>query len=279
MADNLRFTEDLPQLATESFDLAGRLCSDCQNFHMLWPYHRLAQAAGGDVEIPLVQSALRRLLSPSGRKILIAGCADSGLLAVVARAASAGTSFTVLDRCQTPLELCRRFADRWSFPIATLHTDLQELSVISSFDVVFVHMLLQFIPPTHHLNIFSRLRRSLRPGGHMVLVFRTSPRIEASVAASYRHDYPRHLIEQLETRGVPLPESRQTFQNRLEVYFEDRRRREGTHGNRAEVESLITAAGFEIEELIPIVAPMSAPFVQFAAKIGLQRFLVVASAI
>ena len=75
---DMRFTEDLRQLAVELFDLAGQLCTSCKNFHTLWPYHRLAQAAGGDVDVPLVQSVLTRLLSQNDRRILIAGSADFG---------------------------------------------------------------------------------------------------------------------------------------------------------------------------------------------------------
>ena len=181
-----------------------------------------------------------------------------------------------MDRCETPLELCRRFAARWSLPSKTIHLELEHLSIASAFDVVFVHMLLQFIPADRHFNIMSRLRRSLRPGGRLVLVFRTSPRIGESLTTEYRRDYPQRLIDQLEAGHIPLPEPREDFRAHLEVYFEDRRAREGTHSNRAEVEALMKNSGFEVEELVQIVAPMSAPFVQFGADIGLQRFLAVA---
>jgi hypothetical protein len=276
MQGDLKFTEDLRKIATESFDLAGRLCGSCKNFHMLWPYNRLAEASGGDVRVPLIHSVLSRLLSYSGGRILIAGSADTGLLAVVARAVHSGTHITVLDRCETPLELCRRFAIRWSLPIQIVPIDLTELTVQSSFDVVFVHMLLQFIPANRHLDVLSRMRRSLCSDGRLVLVFRTSARIEGSLVPEYRRDYPIHLIEQLEARNVVLPESREAFRRRIEVYFEERRGREGAHANRTEVEELIKAAGFEIEDLTPIEATMSEPFHQFAASFGLQRFMVIA---
>lgn len=275
---HMRFTEDLRQLAVESFDLAGRLCTSCKNFHTLWPYHRLAEAAGGDVGIPAVQAALTRLLSPSRRKIMIAGSADSGLLAVVARAANPQTDITVLDRCETPLVLSRRFSQRWSLPSTLLHLDLRELSIESHFDLVFVHMLLQFIPAGQHLDVMLRLKRSLRPDGRLLLVFRTSPRIDEKLATFYRRDYPLHLVAQLEAQGVILPETRETFLSRLAIYFEERRMREGTHASRQEVEALIAAAGFETEELTPILARMSTPFVEFGDKIGLHRFLAIARA-
>jgi len=276
MHSEARFNEDLPRLAEEASELAGRLCGSCQNFHLLWPYHRLAKASGGDVGAPLIHSVLGGLLSQRGRRILIAGCADTGLLAVVARSTNSEPHITVLDRCETPLELCRRFALNWSLPIQTIHLDLTELATESSFDVVFAHMLLQFIPATHHLDVLSRMRRALRPDGRLVLAFRASPRIEASLAPEYQRGYATGLMEELEKRNIPLPESREAFRRRVELYFEERRAREGANNTRAEVEQLINAAGFAIENVVSIDADMSEPFRHFCAKIGLQRFLAVA---
>jgi SAM-dependent methyltransferase len=271
-----RFTEDLPQLAADSFDLAGQLCGDCKNFHMLWPYHRLAQAAGGDIGIPRVQSALKSLLSQSGRKILIGGSADSGLLAVVARTASSGADITVLDRCETPLELCRRFASRWSLPIKTMHLDLQDLSIKSRFDVVFIHMLLQFIPSGQHLDTLVRVRRSLRPGGRMLLAFRINTHTENSPAVDSWRYYATHLIKCLKANKIPLPEPCEQLRDRLQIYVEERRERQNTYSDRAEVEALVKASGFDIENIAPIVSPMAADFVRL--KSSLYRFLTVAKA-
>lgn len=271
-----RFTEDLRELAAESFALAGQMCGDCKTFHMLWPYHRLAQAAGGDVGIPLVRSTLQNLLRQGGRKILIGGSADSGLLAVVARAASSGTDITVLDRCATPLELCRRFADRWSLPITTLNLDLRDLSAHSSFDVVFIHMLLQFIPAGQHLDTLVRVRRSLHPGGRMVLVLRTNTCGEDGPSVDGWRDHATHLIEHLRAGKIPLPEPGEQFHSRLQIYFEERRRRQNTYSDPAQAEALLTASGFDIETLVPIVSPMAAEFVPL--KSGLLRFLAVAKA-
>jgi SAM-dependent methyltransferase len=274
----VRFSEDLPQLAVEAFEAADRFCDSCKNFHVLWPYHRLAKASGGDVGAPLIHTVLSQLLSQRGRRILIAGCADSGLLAVVARAANSDTDITVLDRCETPLELCRRFAHRWSLPIQVLHQDLRELTAPPSFDVVFAHMVLQFIPADRCLDVLARMRRSLRPGGRLVLAFRASPRIEEKFVPEYARRYALDLIDQLEAGNIALPEPREDFRRRLEAYFEERRAREGTHTSRAEVEQLIKAAGLAIDQLMPIDADMSQPFHQFCATIRLQRFVAVASA-
>jgi SAM-dependent methyltransferase len=276
MRGDLRFNEDLRQLAVDTPKLANRFCGDCQNFHFLWPYLRLAGASGGDVEAVLVHSALSSLLSGNGQKILIAGAADTGLLAVVARAANAGTEIVIVDRCKTPLELCRSFATKWSLLVDMLHLDLGKLSEQSCFDVVFAHSLLQFISPDRRVDVLSRMRRSLRPDGRLVLVFRTSARIEGNLLQEYREAYPRHLIEQLERMNVILPESCENFRRRVEIYSTEREAREGAHASAAEVEELIEAAGFAIENLMSIEASMSAPFRDLTAKIGKQRFIAIA---
>jgi ubiquinone/menaquinone biosynthesis C-methylase UbiE len=276
LSKDLRFTEDLRQLAAEACDVARRLCGSCKNFHLLWPYLRIAKASGGDVDEPLFRAALNRLLSGCGQKVLIAGAADTGLLAVVARAASSGPEIVVLDRCGAPLELCRRFANRWSLPIETLQMDLMELNVGSRFAVVVVHSLLQFIPTDRRVDVLSRLRRSLRPDGRLLIVFRTSKRIEGSLLREYRETYSKSLIKSLDKMKIPLPERREDFRRRVDKYSEERRTREGAHQNRSDVEQLIEAAGFSIEELTLIEANQSTPFRQLTAKIDKQRFLMVA---
>jgi len=276
MRGEVRFSEDLRQLAAEASELAVCLCGQCQNFHLLWPYLRLAGASGGDVRSPLVHSMLHHLLSKTSARILIAGSADSGLLAVVARAASSDAEIVVLDRCETPLEICGRFAARWSLSIETLHLDLMELSLQSGFDVVFAHSLLQFIPADRRVDVLARMRRSLRPDGRLVIVFRTSARIEGNLLPEYRESYPKHLIGQLDAMNVVLPEPRDNFTRRVEAYAEERRVREGAHATRAEVAHLIETAGFEIENLTQIEAEQSAPFQQLTAKIAKERFVAIA---
>lgn len=273
----LQLVENLPQLAAEAFEVAHRLCGTCQNYHSLWTYQRIAGASGGTAAAPILHDALGQLLSAPGRKILIAGSADTGLLAVVIRAAHPDSHIVVCDQCETPLELCRRFARRAALAAETLRLNLVELPAESTFDVVFAHSFLQYIAADHRIEVLLRLRRSLRSDGRLVLVFRTSARIEGKLLPGYREGYARHLIEQLEAVNIPLPEPRDDFRRRVEIYAEERWAREGAHASREEVEKLIEAAGFAIQDLMPIEASQSDPFRALAAKISKQRFLAIAS--
>jgi SAM-dependent methyltransferase len=267
--------ENLRALALEAYQLSDRLCGDCRNFHALWPYLRLAKASGGDIGEPLIGSILRQLLL-KGDRILVAGCADTGLLAVVARAAAPGTKISLLDQCLTPLELCRRFARRWSLPTETIHCDLINFSVHSSYDIVFAHALLQFIPSEFRVDVLSRIRLSLRPDGRLLIAFRTSSKVEGVLLHEYRENYRQNVVEQLECRNVELPEPREEFYRRLEEYSEERRKREGVHQSYEEVEALLKAASLEIEKVYRIESDQSDPFRRFAAKIHKKRYLTIA---
>ena len=272
----LSYDEDLRSLALQAYEIADRLCLDCKNFHSLWPYLRLAKASGGDVEEPLIVSTLKQLLAKGDRTILVAGCADTGLLAVVARAAAPGTKITLLDRCMTPLELCHRFAQSRSLSIETIHCDLMNFCAHSCYDVVFAHALLQFILSEFRIDVVSRIRQSLRPNGRLLIAFRTSSHIEGALLHEYQDSYRKNIIEQLESRKVELPEPRKEFCRRLEEYSEERRKREGAHQSYEEVEELLKAAGFEIESINSIESEQSDPFRKFATKIHKKRFLAVA---
>jgi len=268
--------ENLSVLAREAYQISDRLCGDCRNFHSLWPYLRLAKASGGDVSEPLIGSTLKQLLLKGDRAILVAGCADTGLLAVVARSAAPGTKITLLDRCMTPLELCRRFAQHWSLSIETIHCDLMNFSARSCYDIAFAHALLQFIPSEFRMDVITRIRQSLRPNGRLLIAFRTSSHIEGALLHEYQDSYRKNIIEQLESRNVELPEPRKEFYRRLEEYSEERRKREGAHQSYEEVEELLKAAGFEIESINPIESEQSDPFRRFAAKIQKKRFVAIA---
>ena len=114
MTDRCDYDEDLPHVAAETFASAHRsCCSACREMHALWPYIRLAGAwLGGEASSPRLISALADCLADGRRKVLIAGAADTGLLALTARAG--GTQrpdIAVLDRCATPIEACRRMVE------------------------------------------------------------------------------------------------------------------------------------------------------------------------
>ena len=270
--------EDLPRLAAEAFSLSRSLCGPCQNYHSLWTYQRIVGASGGDVGTPEVDFVLGSLLSFPSREVLIAGSADTGLLASVLDVAQSDCRIVVLDQCETPLELCRQLGERLRRQITTFKMNLTQMPFQEQFDVLLAHSLLQYIAANDCLEALRRMSCALRrPDGRLVLVFRTSDRIEGELLDEYRIGYAANVVNQLQTLNIPLPESRDRFQRQVEIYAEERRAREGAHTSLTQVKDLVSKAGFVVKDLRQIEAAQSKPFREFANKISKKRFLMVAS--
>ncbi len=141
MSHSERYMEDLPRVAADAYELAGYLCGDCRDLHALWPYARLTRASTGVEQSQSgLEAQLRTFFNLGLRNVLIAGAADSALLAHVARSgARHEIKIVVLDICDTPLELSRRFATQWALPVETVKQDLFNLDLAHRFDVVLMH--------------------------------------------------------------------------------------------------------------------------------------------
>src|SRR5260370_41094907 len=90
----------------------------------------------------------------------------------------------------------------------------------------------------------------MRPDGRLILRFRTNGDVGRASRRVTR--VPKHMIERLDSLRIALPEAREEFSRRLEVYAEERRDRESDDGNLADVERLIDAAGGGIETGVPL---------------------------
>jgi hypothetical protein len=273
-----RFTEDLPQLAATQHRLADRFCDRCRNYHALHPYRRLARVvtaidAGGHGFAPI----LAEVFKAGRRRVLIAGAADSGLLALTARAgADFDLDITILDRCRTPLELCRDFAARWSLAAQVVHADLTELEVASDFDVVFASDILRFIAPERRIEVVSRLRRALHPEGRLVHAFSVGARISGEVVPEYRANYSRWILAELERHGVALPESREAFVRRLDAHGQEFESRDGAFARLEQVRALHEQAGFTIASCVEFDTDLAPPWKQFVTKLAKKRYVMVA---
>lgn len=269
--------EDLPRLARDAYGLADRYCVDCRDFHALWPYVRLARAsAAAEGGRSVVEPLLRGLIDGGLERILIAGAADTGLLALVARAGGGRTEITVVDRCQTPLELCRHFAAQHRLPVMTLRADLRSLELDAAFDLVFVHSLLQFIEPPRRVGLLSRLCQAVAPSGRMVMVSRSGRRIDGGLVEGYRAGYPDWVMGELHRKGVSLPAPALVFRDRLLAYAKAREAREGAFSEIADIGRLVEEAGFDLESVVEFDAPLEEHVRKLVARLGKRRFVMVA---
>jgi SAM-dependent methyltransferase len=151
-----------------------------------------------------------------------------------------------------------------------------DLAIEAAFDIVFAHTVLTFILPEHRLNVLTRLRHSLRPGGRLIIRFRTKGQVESSDLSKYRDRVPAHLIDELHAMGVPLPEPHDLFRQRIEAYAGERHDREISEQSYAEIESLLAKAGFAVTMTTAVASDQSAPFSASTANVAKRLFLVVA---
>jgi SAM-dependent methyltransferase len=278
MSDEPGFQEDLPRLAAESFELASRLCRSCRDMHALGPYIRLVRG-WGSVEPPSspLQSRLTELIAAGRRKVLIAGSQDTGLLALVARAGvGRPPEITVVDRCATPLELCRRRAGHWNLPIETVQEDLTDLDMRECFDIILVHFTLHHISNERRADVLARLCRALRRSGRLLLSFHTSGRVEPDLESESSNQFADWVIEELERIPVSLPEVREAFRARLRARAQNHAERQGAFSELEDFNALLAGAGLNASERFEIGLKRVNPVQDLIEKIKRRRFLIIA---
>jgi hypothetical protein len=278
MSNAPRTLEDLPRIAADAYSLSARLCGDCRNQHALWTYLRLSRAStGAERQDSKLEAQLREFFAAGRRNILIAGAQDTGLLALVSRA-SAGHSphITVLDICETPLELCRRLAGTWSMPIEIVRQDLFELDIENRFDVVLVHGTLNFIVAERQPQILKRLQRSMRSGGRLVLLFNVSRPLDADRAAENHADYADFVLSELKRLNVPLPDDEAVMRGRLIARARQRELRDRQFTDPSEAERLVAGADFDIHSCSLTDGDLAKPADALLAKFSKQRFMLIA---
>jgi SAM-dependent methyltransferase len=154
-------------------DRAG---GDCGWYHGSWQVLRLlGLMASSGTHAAHYRAALDDLAARGGAgAFLITGSADHALLALLAGAwrGPAAPAFTVLDRCDTPLKLCRWYAGRHGLALATRHQDALDPLPEAGFDAVFTHAFMGNFDAAGRARLAGRWAQALRPGGRLVTVQR-----------------------------------------------------------------------------------------------------------
>jgi SAM-dependent methyltransferase len=161
-------------------------------------------------------------------------------------------------------------------PIETIRQDLRDLQIERRFDIVLVHGTLHFISADRRLDVLKRLQRAIRPGGRLVLLFNTGQAVVAGLARESRTGYASWVIDELSRLDVPLPESETAFRARLDAHSQRREAREGAFAQPSEVEGLLEAAGFKVDDCSEIGVKLTQPVESFVSKISKRRFVAVA---
>jgi hypothetical protein len=212
------FEEDARANLMVCLRMAPLHCSACGDFHISVAVRRTTSSRVGmhydrDAFVGLVGEALRhRLAEGLPLTVLIAGAADTAILKLVLDAAVAvggedlarRLEVTVVDHCETPLEICRAFADRHGLTIATALADIGAWTPEGRFGLVAMHGVLPFFPAGRRLEYLERIVGWLDEDGRLVSacqIGETSPKIETETQMAQRI---AALEAFLAAEGVPV---------------------------------------------------------------------------
>jgi SAM-dependent methyltransferase len=171
--------ENLLANLVQTWKLSRQHCQTCSGYHVGFAAQRLSkQLVSGRSSRSRFERILLDFLIPCRSSaepidVLIAGAADTGLVATCIKAASgvglkADMRLHVIDRCRTPLELIKAYADEVGLEVNICQGDLFEAQLPDKTDIVVVHSLLRHVEPAYHQRLLSRLSTSLKPNGVMV---------------------------------------------------------------------------------------------------------------
>jgi hypothetical protein len=234
-------------LAEYQFRLALDLCTDCRDYHAIWTYRRLARSVSGiESTADIVGGLLRRAVADNGR-ILVAGAADAGMLALAAQATEGlAPRIDVADRCPTPLAVCRRYAETQGLSITTYQLDFGNRVPPQRYDAVLADCVLQFVPRESHVDVLRRLRETMSARGALVLAERVRSAMDGGLPQRDRAD---ELRSALAAQRIKLPEDEASFHLRLNRMLDAQRTRLARCFVAADLSTRVVEAGFRIWDL------------------------------
>ncbi len=202
---------DLDSSAPLARALAPALCShECGAYHgAIQDLRLLDLVVTPEIHGDFFRQQIGSLAQAGARDVLVSGCADYGMLnAVVAAFEGVGApapAVTVLDRCPTPLMLCRWWAASRPLAIATLLADATTLDLEARWDVITTESLLTLLTPPEREQLAVSWHRGLRPGGAVVTSCRLQPGNGPEVPSEERADAFEHRVRAEIDAGSVLP--------------------------------------------------------------------------
>lgn len=246
----------LADCAALARELAPRLCGDgtesCAWYHGFWPYLRLLDyGSSPELHKAFYLAGLAPLTALPQPRILISGAADFAMLEVTRATFTDSASrprFTVVDRCETPLALCRWYAEREGFAIDTVLADMLAFEDAEGFDAIVTHSFLGNFSPEARPRLAARWHALLRPGGRALTINRlrgtqaaASTRFEAQEVDGFQ----ARLLADLERYRDLLNAAPSEIAALAAPYLSEKR--SFPVRTREELESLFVDAGFALE--------------------------------
>lgn len=252
-----------PELCTPDAEGGG----SCAWYHGFWPYLRLLDYGSSPaLHKTFYLDGLAPLASTPSARVLISGAADFAMLEVAREALAAGPhtpQFTVVDRCETPLALCRWFAEQAGFAVETRVADMLTFNPARSdparsdpgpgdlaegFDAIVTHSFLSSFPAEARPALARRWFALLRPGGRLLTINRVRGRDAAAAvpfSAQEAKTFVARLLDDLEGYRDQLDCAPAEIAALGEAYLS--RKRSFPVRTREELAALFEDAGFTLE--------------------------------
>lgn len=239
---------------------------DCAWYHGFWQYLRLFGLAATPYRDGAFFDATLGALARDGGfpRILVSGTADYAMPAVVLRAyrgAGAEPEITAVDVCETPLFLCRWYAQSVAAALRTHATDILDWTPDAPFDAICTHSFVARFPPALRQPVLSKWRNLLRPGGKVVTTTRVDPSWTQDRARSTPDQvraFRDRVFQEASKRRERLGLDPEEMARRAEAYAA--RRRSYSPTSREEVAGLFETNGFVLDrlDLVELPAGLSA---------------------
>ena len=257
LADPATCGEDLPYNLRRMAELAAIHCRGCADYHIWTAAARMtgrlrsttADRAGFTA---LIGRQARERAGSGAIDVVIAGAADTGILASAAHAATiagqniiARCRFTVLDLCPTPLLLCKEFARDHGLVVGTETADITESGGSTMADIIVMHGVLRFIARRRHADALRRLAGQLKPGGRIVVSNRIRP--VSNTGAHSGADSGEAILRMVADGSIECPEPIERFAARIKRYVANNRIRPENELESAEAaRALFERAGLSV---------------------------------
>jgi SAM-dependent methyltransferase len=192
--------------------------------------------------------------------IVVAGAADTGVLAICAHAAHRSlrearhrVRFTALDRCATPLALCADYAMRNHIELDVHAVDLISTAMTCSADVIVLHSLLCYIKPENHEPVLRKLASWLKPQGRIVFSTEIRSPNDEDTGRERRHQRMAEIKASVEAGTFTVNEPLDVFYARLETAKKKESSRVFDFANASQLHELFRRAGLLISSSDQII--------------------------
>ena len=184
-------------------------------------------------------------------RVLVSGCADSSLFAHVVWAYAredAPLECTVVDLSETPLYLCRWYAERVAAAVETRAIDILDFDTEQRFEVICAHAFLGYFDEGERRRLMVHWRTLLQPGGRLILVQRLRPDYPHDVVRftpEQAHLFIKRVEHEARARRAELGIDPDTLVEAARIYTQ--RHQHYPIRTRSELHGLFTEAGFDFD--------------------------------